>query len=499
MNILISRRFLASLAGRQKPVYNVERGGHYYKKKFKLRTKNDHVLAFCQMSKNFDDVSCLHFSKYDGGYVNPRKSDKPSWDQLQNVLLRLSDSLPKFGLQKLDYTVFDDEVELIDRVFHRHMRGLQNYMYYAGATAVVLRTIHPVFYTQVLNLTPIVEDSTIRGRCRTYRMNILDMILNVVFRFKWKYDDLRKEAAFTDTIHIFHVDGHGMIYRHVIDRVLPDDEKTFNQKSKKIVTKMSKSNFVQDLQVQFFVDGRDSIFVAESDATVHQILNARQFETRFFRAYKILLYQMDYVQEKNLLVAVGEDLPGVNPLLKIWNLNQLDKNDVPFCLRCSRISPGNRVAKVTALTATVSLIAVGFEDSSVLIFRGDISKDKQNKHFTLRDGLTCTEDGAVVALASAPDGILYVGTSHVILIYSIHSKEKDFKLLNTFKENIFARCWALADKDLWHQFVVAKREGVYFYQPDLKAAAHLFDGEKILIKTSKNHLLVIFRDVNTVE
>lgn len=262
----------------------------------------------------------------------------------------------------------------------------------------------------------------------------------------------------------------------------------------------------QDLRIQCIANGKNgTVFFGEIDGSIHHIINNKDWESNYFRAYKTAMYQMIFFVEKNLLVTIGEDGPGVNPFLKIWTMDKIDKNGVPFCSRCSKTGPGSRAIKVTALAVASNLVAVGFEDSTLLLFRGDILKEKQNKSQLIRDGLTSSEDGTINALALQQNQndktaqIMYVGTPHVIVVYNIGQREKDVKQIAFYREPCTVHCWALADSQLMNQFVVARREGVYFYDADSKGGVQLFEGEKFLIKTVANYLLIVFRDINTIE
>lgn len=75
-----------------------------------------------------------------------------------------------------------------------------------------------------------------------------------------------------------------------------------------------------------------------------------------------------------------EDDEGTNSSLKIWMLTRIEKT-TPFCCRLTRLSQhvaNNRVAKATAVDIHERLqhLAVGFDDSTVLLFRGDVTKER---------------------------------------------------------------------------------------------------------------------------
>lgn len=66
------------------------------------------------------------------------------------------------------------------------------------------------------------------------------------------------------------------------------------------------------------------------------------------------------------------DEPGVNPVIKVWNLDKLDKQGHPMCVRISRTIPNNKPEHASALCVheNLNLMAVGFNDGSILLYRG---------------------------------------------------------------------------------------------------------------------------------
>ncbi len=68
-----------------------------------------------------------------------------------------------------------------------------------------------------------------------------------------------------------------------------------------------------------------------------------------------------------------EDEVGVNPLIKVWNLEKTEpRTGNPSCRRITRAMPNNRPLTATALAVDPDLnaMAVGFQDGSVLLSRG---------------------------------------------------------------------------------------------------------------------------------
>lgn len=69
-----------------------------------------------------------------------------------------------------------------------------------------------------------------------------------------------------------------------------------------------------------------------------------------------------------------EDESGINPVIKIWNLDKRDVHGSPVCVHLVRALPGNRPVPVTAFTIDeqMHLMAAGFSDGSIVLYRGKI-------------------------------------------------------------------------------------------------------------------------------
>lgn len=73
----------------------------------------------------------------------------------------------------------------------------------------------------------------------------------------------------------------------------------------------------------------------------------------------------------NLKFPFKQDEPGINPILKVWDVSRIDKNGIPFCFRISKIASGIKPAHVSALCADegLQLMSVGFVDGTVVLYR----------------------------------------------------------------------------------------------------------------------------------
>ncbi|KAK7036583.1 Vacuolar protein sorting-associated protein 11 [Paramarasmius palmivorus] len=112
------------------------------------------------------------------------------------------------------------------------------------------------------------------------------------------------------------------------------------------------------------------IVVADIHGSVH-VLN-RDFESISSWVAHVSGRVTHMVERKGILVTLGEEDAVRSPLLKIWDLNQMDKRTTaPLLLRSVKVQLSNRPHPVTtlALSATLSHLAIGLGDGTVLIYR----------------------------------------------------------------------------------------------------------------------------------
>eukprot|EP00057_Strongylocentrotus_purpuratus_P015993 XP_011670467.1 PREDICTED: vacuolar protein sorting-associated protein 11 homolog [Strongylocentrotus purpuratus] len=77
-----------------------------------------------------------------------------------------------------------------------------------------------------------------------------------------------------------------------------------------------------------------------------------------------------------------QDEAGTNPVIKVWNLDKRDKSNNPSCSRITRALPGsNATANVTAIAVSenLNMMAIGFQDGTVTLFKGDVTRDRHSK------------------------------------------------------------------------------------------------------------------------
>ncbi|ODN93457.1 vacuolar membrane protein [Cryptococcus wingfieldii CBS 7118] len=197
-----------------------------------------------------------------------------------------------------------------------------------------------------------------------------------------------------------------------------------------------------------------------------------------------------------LLVGIGEEDGSLWPVLKVWDLTKEDKKHPerrPVLLRNVRIQHGQRPHPVSAvaLTTTLSHLAIGLGDGTVLLYR----------HFlqsltTSPTALTSLPKARVVHQSHEPvtglgfneqssSSNLFIVTTNRVLCAPVSGKGE----ARTIDELGCGLGCAVMD---WERkdMVVARDEAIYLYSPEGRGASFAYEGPKSSIAVF-NHNLVI--------
>lgn len=197
---------------------------------------------------------------------------------------------------------------------------------------------------------------------------------------------------------------------------------------------------MKDAQLKVATSGHGNFILCDNEGNIH-ILN-KNFKATTFRGYAVTTSLAEYVKHSPFLITIGEDEVGVNPLLKVWNMEKLDKNGNPVCVRVTRLSPGHKAVQPSCICVHegMNLFAVGFQDGSILLFRGDLTRDRSSKPKLLKESGTNMVTGLAFR-TSAKYYFLFVTSTDHVFFYDVSNKDKEIKVkmnfFNTSNLNLF--------------------------------------------------------------
>lgn len=184
------------------------------------------------------------------------------------------------------------------------------------------------------------------------------------------------------------------------------------------------------------------------------------------------------------------DDEGINPLLKVWDLSKPDRHDNPTCIRISRCIPQHRAVAVSCLAVCESsnLMAIGHQDGSIILFRGDIGRDKTSKQKVLKDG-----NQPITGLAFRTQDkktFLFVATTSNVQLYNLSMKDT----LNQIESyGCTKRCAVMTDTSDG-QFMIAKDKAIYCFTTEGKGPCFAVEGKKEFLHWFRSYLVIVAND-----
>ncbi|XP_069696397.1 uncharacterized protein [Periplaneta americana] len=203
-----------------------------------IHVKDEKVIMLSDFEKQMILLADANSSKMSD---SQRGSDKrPSKEQLDKVFNVLRVTLPNLFIQPLDYTIYHQ-----DLVFENNIRGTRTVgLYHYVKQVALLRTVGHLKFAyvkfEILKITMHPEDDTVRIRWRIRGISGL----KVLFMF-WKYklwkprEILDDQESWYDGFSTFHIGGDGLVYKHVADKMMPDDDKVTDVKRPALAAKLA--------------------------------------------------------------------------------------------------------------------------------------------------------------------------------------------------------------------------------------------------------------------
>lgn len=247
---------------------------------------------------------------------------------------------------------------------------------------------------------------------------------------------------------------------------------------------------LKGLLVNASASGRGQILFGDSNGVLH-CLN-RDLRLTSFKIYELNVSHLFQLKQHSILVSVGQDEEGINPMVKVWNFDKLDKVGNAMCVRMFRAIVGNKAVQVSCIAVheNLSQMAIGFEDGTVIIIKGDVTNARHSKQRTIHEdkypitGLAYKQLGSKI--------ILFVTTTETVMSFNLTAKDHK-ELLDEFGTGL--NCSAISDVSQENQFVIANYDALYFYHPESRGPCLAFEGDKKMVGWFRGYLIVVSKEM----
>ncbi|XP_022822921.1 vacuolar protein sorting-associated protein 11 homolog [Spodoptera litura] len=237
---------------------------------------------------------------------------------------------------------------------------------------------------------------------------------------------------------------------------------------------------LQDTHVTATTSGNGHVVLCDVTGWAHLI--SRSWEITSFKAYELTVTLAQQLPHDPYLVTIGDDETGVLPLIKVWDWSRRDRHGNPTCTRVSRAVPSHmKPTPATALAVheNKNLLAVGFLDGSVSLFRGDIARQRSGKMRTLPD----TGTSPITALAFKGADKLYVVSRAAVSVVWLGVE----RCVALDCMGAAPACAVLADSQ---GLTIANNEALYVYTTEGRGPCYALEGEKVRLDWFRSYLVI---------
>ncbi|XP_059613832.1 uncharacterized protein C6orf136 homolog [Phlebotomus argentipes] len=202
------------------------------RKDVSLLGSRDELLSMCDRTYKYCAPNPIEKFAEAPGEQNHQApgGEHPNNEDLAKIFNVLRTTLPKLFVQPMDYSIYDVNLILENNITGKRTVGLFHYV----KQVALLRTVGHLKFAyvkfDVLKITQHPEDFTVRVRWRISGISGM----KVMFTF-WKYklwnlkETFDNMEAWYDGFSTFYIGNKGVIVKHVVDKMMPDDSREPNK------------------------------------------------------------------------------------------------------------------------------------------------------------------------------------------------------------------------------------------------------------------------------
>lgn len=179
-----------------------------------LSSSKTESILYSEISPNVTDTN--------NKQLQERRSSE---EGLETVFKELQRDLPLLFVQPMNYSVYTADLIFINNIKGTSTTGIHEYMKQIAILKIVGHIKFAYVKCNILKITMHPEDNTIKVRWRIEGISGTSIFLSF-----WKFslwnlrEQVKEKPAWYDGFSTFYVNNDGKIFKHVVDKLMPDQE-----------------------------------------------------------------------------------------------------------------------------------------------------------------------------------------------------------------------------------------------------------------------------------
>ena len=167
--------------------------------------------------------------------TNETPEGLPSSDQLDTIFRELSEGLPRLFVQTHNFRLYTHDMIFEDNIRNLKTKGVNDYMINISMLKIKAHLSYSSVGLKLLKITKHEDEGTVKVRWQIRGISGW----RIIFTF-WRYVPTLYNKGLTeqpksdiyDGFSTFYVNSDGKIYRHIADKMMPDDERVTVRETK---------------------------------------------------------------------------------------------------------------------------------------------------------------------------------------------------------------------------------------------------------------------------
>ncbi|XP_076756022.1 uncharacterized protein LOC143426436 [Xylocopa sonorina] len=200
------------------------------------------ILDNVSPNREKDSILCSAISQnvQNVNEIQPSEDGKPPNAQLQTVFDVLREDLPLLFITQMNYTIYTPDLIFVNNFRGKTTVGIYPYFSQIMWLKLIGHLKFAYVKLNILKMTMHPEDNTIKVRWR-----IVGISGTRIFLTFWKFkiwnvrEQIDNTSAWYDGFSTFYVNNDGKIFKHIVDKMMPDQEVQAKIKKLPITTKLA--------------------------------------------------------------------------------------------------------------------------------------------------------------------------------------------------------------------------------------------------------------------